>query len=76
MLTGFVWYSVVVNFLRGVPVLAEFPQREASFAGLRSAPGQRGVGRESPPRLSSGVGNHERIRCAQINDSLPKKVRP
>lgn len=39
VLTGLVWYSVLINFLRGVPVLAEFLQREDPFAGLRRAPG-------------------------------------
>lgn len=39
VLTGLVWYSVLINFLRGVPVLAEFLQREDPFAGLRNAPG-------------------------------------
>lgn len=38
VLTGLVWYSVLINFLRGVPVLAEFLQREDPFAGMRGAP--------------------------------------
>lgn len=39
VLAGLVWLAVVVNFLRGVPVLAEFFQREDPFAGLRRASG-------------------------------------
>lgn len=39
VLLALVWLAVVVNFLRGVPVLAEFLQREDPFAGLRRAPG-------------------------------------
>lgn len=34
-----IWLAVVVNFLRGVPVLAEFFQREDPFAGLRRVTG-------------------------------------
>ena len=34
-----VWLAVGVNFLRGIPVLAEFFRREDPFAGLRRAPG-------------------------------------
>jgi len=33
------WLAVAVNFLRGIPVLAEFFRREDPFAGLRRAPG-------------------------------------
>lgn len=39
VLVALVWLAVVVNFLRGVPVLAEFFQREDPFAGLRRASG-------------------------------------
>lgn len=39
VLMALVWLAVLVNFLRGVPVLAEFFQREDPFAGLRRAPG-------------------------------------
>ena len=39
ILLALVWLAVVVNFLRGIPVLAEFFQREDPFAGLRRVPG-------------------------------------
>ncbi|UCH74913.1 MAG: CDP-alcohol phosphatidyltransferase family protein [Rhodospirillales bacterium] len=39
VLTVLVWLAVVVNFLRGIPVLAEFFHREDPFAALRRAPG-------------------------------------
>ena len=39
VLLALIWLAVVVNFLRGIPVLAEFFQREHPFAGLRRVPG-------------------------------------